>query len=136
MSIGISSFSKHPDEAWDFIRSLLETDIMVELSHGGNNPVNREAEDILCQNEIDFFNEMKEKYPNDPLMWHSLPIDASSAAEYIDLLNHISTKSGTYPTILNIVKEEAAAYFAGSKSAEDVVKIIQDRVTTVLQESQ
>jgi multiple sugar transport system substrate-binding protein len=37
--------------------------------------------------------------------------------------------------VLDIVKEEAAAYFAGDKSVDDVCKVIQDRVTTYVNES-
>lgn len=136
MSIGISSFSSHQEEAWDFIKSLLGTDIMVELARTSGNPANREAVDILSQEDIDFYNEMKNKYPDDPLMWQTRPIDADSAKEYAEILDHVTMKTATYPTIIAIVEEEAASYFAGQKTADDVAKIIQDRVTTVLQEAQ
>ncbi|MCR4814989.1 MAG: extracellular solute-binding protein [Lachnospiraceae bacterium] len=38
--------------------------------------------------------------------------------------------------VIDIVKEESAAYFAGQKSAEDVAAIIQSRVTIYVQENQ
>lgn len=37
---------------------------------------------------------------------------------------------------ISIVKEEAAAFFAGDKSAEDVAKIVQNRVSIYLAEQQ
>ena len=38
-------------------------------------------------------------------------------------------------TITNIINEEAAAYFSGQKSAEDVAKIIQSRMQVYLSET-
>ena len=136
LSIGISSFSTHQEEAWDFIKSLLSTDIMVDLARGAGNPVNREALDILNQEDIDYYNEMKNEHGDDPYLMTMCPIDAESAKEYVEYLEHVTMKTATYPTILSVVEEEAAAYFAGQKSAEDVAKIIQDRVMTILQEAQ
>ena len=37
---------------------------------------------------------------------------------------------------ISIVKEEAAAFFAGDKSAEEVAKIVQNRVSIYLAEQQ
>ena len=37
--------------------------------------------------------------------------------------------------ITNIINEEAAAYFSGQKSAEDVAKIIQSRMQVYLSET-
>ena len=36
--------------------------------------------------------------------------------------------------ILSIVIEEAGGYFAGDRTEEDVLKMIQDRVSTVVKE--
>ena len=37
-------------------------------------------------------------------------------------------------SIINIVKEEAAAYFAGQKSAEEVTKLIQSKANIYINE--
>ena len=37
--------------------------------------------------------------------------------------------------VSNIISEEAAAYFNGDKSIDDVCKIIQDRATTFINEN-
>jgi multiple sugar transport system substrate-binding protein len=42
--------------------------------------------------------------------------------------------NGQDQPIIEIVLEEAAAYFAGAKTAEEVSRIIQDRVTTFVNE--
>ena len=56
--------------------------------------------------------------------------------EFISLVERVSTKVRRNPTIMEIVREEVPAYFDGSKSAEDVSKIIQSRASTVMAESQ
>ena len=46
-----------------------------------------------------------------------------------------ATKMMDYDTsIINIVKEEAAAYFAGQKSAEEVTKLIQSKANIYINE--
>ena len=37
-------------------------------------------------------------------------------------------------SIIDIVKEEAAAYFAGQKSAEDVAKLVQSKANIYINE--
>jgi multiple sugar transport system substrate-binding protein len=56
------------------------------------------------------------------------------ADQYIRLLDSASVLNGQDQPIIEIVLEEAAAYFAGVKTAEEVSRIVQDRVTTFVNE--
>lgn len=58
--------------------------------------------------------------------------------EDIDELEEVNNRARYYPrkteTILNIIYEEADAYFTGNKSKEEVIEIIQNRVQLLLNE--
>ena len=60
------------------------------------------------------------------------PISRESVDELRKVIQNTNKNADGNSTILNIVMEESTAYFAGQKSADDVVTIIQDRVQTYL----
>ncbi len=135
MSIAISSFSKHKEEAWDFIRYLLEKDSLVKLGGSYGIPVNRAALDERTKIVVAELEEMNSNTPDDPLAGPKETIEDADIKKFIDQVGHIDRKIAAYPAILSVVKEEAAAYFAGQKSVDDVATLIQNRVMLILQES-
>lgn len=63
------------------------------------------------------------------------PMTAEEAAEFTQFLSGL-TLVGEYDTsMIDIVMEEAAAYFEGQKSAQDVASIIQSRMRIYISES-
>ena len=56
---------------------------------------------------------------------------ADEIIEFIKSLNHVYRYN---VPVNNIIKEEAAQYFAGQKSLDDTVRIIQNRVSTYVAE--
>ncbi|MBR5974944.1 MAG: extracellular solute-binding protein [Clostridiales bacterium] len=136
MSIAISSFSKHKEEAWDFVMYLLEKDAQVNLGDRYGIPVNRAALDEKVEMQIEEVEKMNQNSQNDPVAGPPETIEEADIAMFINQIEHIDRKIATYPAILTVVKEEAAAYFAGQKSADDVAAVIQNRVMLILQESQ
>lgn len=54
--------------------------------------------------------------------------------EYLELLEQCIPRKTEWNTIRNIVREEAAAFFAGDKSAHEAAEIIQNRVQLYLEE--
>ncbi len=66
----------------------------------------------------------------------SPPITEEMGTKFIGFVESISTAVNRNPAVFNIIREEAPAFFNGDKSAEDVSRIIQNRVTTLLQEQQ
>ena len=73
---------------------------------------------------------------DDPADKSKYSVEDSDITKYIDQIGHIDRKIANYPAIMNVVKEEAAAYFADQRSVDDVASIIQNRVMLILQESQ
>jgi glutamyl-tRNA reductase len=52
------------------------------------------------------------------------------------ILKNMKYQVNSETQIMKIIKEEAAAYFAGQKSAEEVSDIIQSRVQVYLKENE
>lgn len=136
MSIGISAFSKHQNEAWDFVAYLLEKESLVKLGSKYGIPVSRAALDEKIQTQIEAIEKQNQDTPDDPAYGVKYSIEDSDVRKYIGMVEHINRKIAAYPAIINVVKEEAAAYFAGQKSVDDVVSLIQNRVELILKESQ
>ena len=57
---------------------------------------------------------------------------AEALYEYVASLDRVLRQN---TAVLNIIKEDAAAFFAGQKSVQDTVKLIQNRVSTYVAES-
>ncbi|MBO4928610.1 MAG: extracellular solute-binding protein [Clostridiales bacterium] len=136
LSIAISSFSKHKEEAWDFVKYLLEETSQMALGGRFGIPVNRAALDERVQLQAKEVEKMKQDMQGDPHVRPVETIEEADITKFIDQVEHIDRKIATYPAILAVVKEEAAAYFVGQKSVDDVAAVIQNRVMVILQESQ
>ena len=52
----------------------------------------------------------------------------AEAQRFLDLLDAVENVSFYDEAVLSIVSQEAAAYFAGDKSAEETARLIQSRV--------
>ena len=57
------------------------------------------------------------------------------ADEMIAFLKTVNHARRNNTKVNNIIKEEAAAYFAGNKSLDETVKLIQNRVSILVAES-
>ena len=62
-------------------------------------------------------------------------IDEQTAKRFTSIIERIHSSVNTNPKILEIVLEEAAGYFEGQKSADEVCKSIQNRITMYLAET-
>ena len=57
------------------------------------------------------------------------------ASQYRNAVEKINGPVRYDQAVLTIIKEEAQAFFAGEKSSDEVCKLIQNRVTTLLSEA-
>ena len=62
-------------------------------------------------------------------------LDQEMADEMIAFLKTVNHARSNNTKVNNIIKEEAAAYFAGNKSLDETVKLIQNRVSILVAES-
>ena len=138
-SVGISKFSECKEEAWDFVKYLLGTETQkMRLRNSGSSDgisICREVVEEAVAMTIEQDKKEKEKKqsqgydgPNSP------PITEEMGAAFIGCIESISTAVNRNPAVFNIIREEAPAFFNGDRSAEDVSRIIQNRVTTLLEE--
>ncbi len=136
-SVGISAFSGAKEEAWDFVKYLMTSEAQMEIATSNDRFifVNRECEEAFLQKEIDNYDKSMEPYANNPEYLSAYPrYDQEMADAFTKVIESISTRICKNPTIMEIIREEAPAYFDGSKSAEDVSKIIQSRASTLIAE--
>ena len=63
------------------------------------------------------------------------PVTDEDAARYRALIDNAKGLQYYNNAVDNIIEEEVAAYFSGDKSVDEVCKIIQDRVSTYVNEN-
>ncbi len=128
ISVGISAYSTCPDEAWDFVSFLLSPESQITLSgvHWGGICIHKESEKAGLLKELEEYKAGKRQSDS--------PVYEKHIDPFLALVERIDTSIHTDPVIVNIVTEDTAAYFNGQKSAEEVSRLIQDRVSKVLAE--
>ncbi|MBR5973992.1 MAG: extracellular solute-binding protein [Clostridiales bacterium] len=132
VSVGISAYSGCPDAAWDFVSFLLEPQEQILIP---GLVVNRESETAVLERNVAEYEAEKELYANEiGMMTYKAPISVDLIPNFIHEVERIGTSIHTDPIIIEIVKEEAPAFFNGQKSAEEVSRAIQNRATTLVQE--
>ncbi|MBO4909643.1 MAG: extracellular solute-binding protein [Lachnospiraceae bacterium] len=137
LSVGIVSTSKYIDLAWDFLRAF--------LAFSGNPnyqtipeafSVNRKLFESESQKIMQVNNDYLDRVNLSPEDIQGLR--ARISEKDIDELNALieaATTTMSFDTsILNVITEEAAAYFAGDRSEDDVLKNIQNRCDLIVKE--
>lgn len=143
MSFALSAKSKVMDGAWDFVRYYL-TDEYQSGDRIWGMPVSKEvfmnkaAEALKRPYWIDENGEKQEYdetfYMNDEEI--TLPPMSQEQVDEIVAFIESVDRSGYYnEDIINIISEEAAAFYAGQKSASEVAQIIQSRAQVYVNEN-
>lgn len=137
----ISAKSENQEGAWEFVRTLLMEDYQDGV---GELPVRKSSLEKKAQKNMEEF----DPHATRVTILGSMSLgtsgymieDEKPTQADIDKTMKIitsTTQINRYNyTITDIVKEEAGAYFSGSKSAEDVAQMIQNRVQNYLYENQ
>lgn len=142
--LGINAASNNKEKAWEFISSLLTKEYYE----------NRDVEGFPTL--IPAYEALNEKYstpeyttdesgnqleiPKDYMGMGDITVECYAAstddvAKMTDIINNCDRIDANDDKLLNIIIEEAEAYFAGQKTAEDVAKIVQSRVTMYVNEN-
>ena len=140
--IAISALSKHQDVAWEFVKTFFTKEYQQSLEY--NFPTRTDAlkkleekawekpyyldENGNKQEYQDYFYLNGVEIPVEPMT----PEETAKVVEYIHQLDTLCIYN---ETIYNIVMEEAAGYFEGQKTAEEVAKVIQSRVKIYVSEN-
>ncbi len=135
---GITKYCEHTDMAWEFLRELyLPSDD--NYYYGGSY-----YSGSILKSEFDsFFADAtkKENYEGSSWGWGNFETQLHAPSqEEVDtvkdiILNSTAVNGAVSTGVLNIIKEEASAYFSGQKTAKDVAAIIQSRIEIYLSET-
>lgn len=134
LTMAISKYSSHQEEAWEFIRFMMGKDEQVRLGSGVLFPIHKEALAICSQKRIEQHEELKKTLSENPNVALTYSITEKTAKAVEQLIERISSIRATDPDIMNIILEEAPGYFSGQRTVEEVSKTIQNRAQTVVNE--
>lgn len=129
-TLGINSKSKAQDEAWNFIKFMLSEDMQSSPMVQGFAMHKAVVEKR--------FNDAKQQAVAGTLPLLERKFDAETVESKIQELNQLlegaSKNLSSDMKVVSIAIEEFNSYMSGQKSAEDVSKLIQNRVNTYINE--
>ncbi len=143
-SYALSAKSANLEGAWEFVRYYL-TDEYQNDQTGGYFPVSKSAFDEAMAKSMQkstYEDENGELVEYDQTYWLgeeqiTLPPLTQEQMEQVSSFVQSVHKPYYYnEDVLNIINEEAAAFFAGQKTAKDVAGVIQSRVQIYVNENQ
>ncbi|WP_026657119.1 ABC transporter substrate-binding protein [Butyrivibrio sp. AC2005] len=141
VQIAMSSDCKNKQAVWEFMKSFLSDEYQenVEWSF----PIERKAIDKLAEKaqEKPYYIDSNGKKVENTSIWSiggmDVEIEELSKEEtdtVVDFIESVTTTQSKDDNVINIIDEEAAAFYEGQKSAEEVADIIQSRVSIYLSE--
>jgi multiple sugar transport system substrate-binding protein len=133
--LGINNKSAYKNEAWDFLNYLISEEAQSGPGIIGL-PINKKALDANMEKAMNPSGGMQVriKTSNDNGQGKPITLTEADAKAVKEYASKIKKYGGTNQKILNIIKEEVPAFFSGQKSAEDVGKLVQNKVNTYLKE--
>ena len=145
-SYGISSKSPYKDVAWDFLRGFFTKDYQME-NYCLPSRIDvfeskaEEATTVQYQKDSDgkfLLDEDGEKIPIVRFYMDDgkevLNLEPEQVQQIRDLIESTTKVADYNQEILNIVSEQAAPYFAGQKSAEEVARLVQSKANIYVNE--
>ena len=145
MLFGISSKSEVKDGAWEFIRTFMTKEYQGTNGNIWDTPTRQDCFDMMVKAKMatkTYKDELGQEiepgsstYGYDDLEVQIKPSSQEEVDMYTELINGTKKISGYDNAIMEIIQEEAKAYFAGEKSLDDTAAIIQNRVKTYVNEN-
>lgn len=139
--MSMSSSCKNKDGAWEFMRTILTPEY--QQNYGWTLCTNKTVFDNMVKEEMQVNTYIDENgqevaYPNTAYIGgQEIEVSRLSQADVDQILALLDgAKASIYSDddVLNIITEEAAAFFSGQKSVDDVCAIIQSRVKIYINE--
>lgn len=132
-TIGLNAKSDVKEEAWDFVKFMLSDEMQARAGSAGF-PLNKASyakvvEEVLEKGEVESIQ------PIGPLKDKVFEITQQDIDDLEKFLAGAKYPVQFKPSKVDeIIREESKAYFSGQKPPEAVAKLIQNRVSTVLNE--
>ena len=140
--MAISKDCEHPEEAWQFMRQFYTYEGQKELDYGV--PLNLQVMDEQleqAQQRPFWIDDDGNKVEYDETYWIGdqeiiiQPLTAERAQEVKEYVLSVDKMYYYDASIIDIIVEEAAPFFAGQKTAEQAADIIQSRVQIYVNEN-
>ncbi len=129
-TMAINANATQKEGAWEFLRFLLGME--VQNADSATPPVNREAFEQWLQRNIEQGSNLITQ--EGVFCYTKEDITAEKQAEYRKALEEARPFPIRTVPILNMIQEEAAEYFSGAKSVEEVSRVVTNRVQLYLDE--
>ena len=144
-AFAISKSCASKDAAWDFVRIPLTEDYEGHTDYGSvplREDVYAEMVKMMSATESG-----KDKYGNeymtmegvnvnrDDISYVAHAFDEKDRKEFRTIIDSADSMLQQDSKIYSIIEEEAANYFSGNKTLDETCKVIQDRVSTYINES-
>ncbi|HDR7437150.1 TPA: carbohydrate ABC transporter substrate-binding protein [Bacillus anthracis] len=123
-TVGINTKSPVKKEAWNFLKFLMSDEVQ---SKGNGFPINK----AVYEQQI---KTLKEKGGIEGPDGSMINVTNDDIQGLEKMAAEISVQSPQSTKIESIIAEESKSYFSGQKSAKDVAALIQNRVTTYINE--
>lgn len=141
--VGIYSKSPAKDKAWEFLHFVMtkEYQAKIVLPDYYAMPTRQDCFDlrvkalITTEAYIDEFGQEIEPREKGSYMGIEYgPISQKDVDIFVNLMNHTKRRTDLDEKMIEIVMEEAQAYFEGDKSLDETTDLIQDRIQTYVNE--
>lgn len=135
-SYGITSYTQHADLCWEFLMSTLSEETQLAVYNDNGFLMNRHAQSTqLKAATLSTANSASILYgQRDQNGDYFNPLTKEEQDRIITMLNQIDNVRFRYYDVLQIIEDEAAAYFSDDKSVEETAALIQNRVSIYLSE--
>ena len=136
-SAAISAKSEVKDGSWEFIKTLMSEDVQKQ---GDFNVINKNAELDVLENAYKDYASIydtlaKQGIPEAQIASLGISKPNEEAKDtYLKILEKASVSSTTDPAVMNVIHEELQSYFAGQSDIDTVIKNINDRAQTIIDE--
>lgn len=147
-TMGVYSKSDVKEGAWEFIRSFMTKEYQGKQVGNGmmsGNPTRQDCFDMMIkaktttESYTDEFGQeihpLDSSWGWDDLEVKIVPLTDKEAQLYKDLVNNTKKSGGYNNALIGIIQEESKTYFAGEKSLDETVNIIQNRIKTYVNEN-
>lgn len=128
--VAINSESKYKEEAWTFVKYLVQNGY-----YGVGFPVEKKQYENMLQEALTETGYAKRMYSEEGIVNIGVSkCEPEDVEAFRKLVDSISDKYKRELVIQRIIDEEAEAYFQNQKDLDEVCKIIQNKVTTYINE--
>lgn len=138
----VSSQSQYPEECWNLLRNLYLDEYQDKIQY--DFPIRKDKFDALAKKSMEkesWVDDDGTKHYEDEYYWIGdtqivvNPLTSEDVKLVTDFVESLTLTYSSNQAVNNIINEEAAAYFKGQKSAQEVADIIQSRVSIYVNEN-